>query len=343
MNIKLKVTIDDVAKAAGVSKQTVSRAINDKGEISPKTRDRILALVKEMGYRPNRMAQAMNTSRSHMIGLVVPDITNPFFPEVVRAVQDTARVNGYTTIICNTDEDPEIELLNDLVSHGVDGLITFTHRAHEQSVRDFADRFSPMLIINRELAHPNVTSLMVDNFQGGCLAVKHLADLGHRKIGMLTTELDSTSNTRRVQGYRHGLANEGLLEDPELLVQEDPTLAGGYSAANMLLEHRPDVTAIFAYNDLMAVGAMRACKELGLSIPNDISVIGFDDIQIASMVTPALSSVHVNKYEIGRLAFERIYSLIQGDLKNVETINIMPTIMIRESTGPIAEQSAQEN
>lgn len=332
--MRQKVTIDDVARRAGVSKQTVSRAINDKGDISPITRERILVLVKEMGYRPNRMAQAMNTSRSHMIGLVVPDITNPFFPEIVRAVQDAAMENGYTTLICNTVNSSEIEVLNDLVTHGIDGLITFTHRANDEAVADFADRFGPMLIINREFTHQNVTTLMVDNTAGACLAVEHLAGLGHKTIGMLSTDLATLSQTRRVQGYKEGLREAGLEFDESLLVQADPTLAGGLKAAKALLERRPDVTAIFAYNDLMGVGAIRACKDLGLKVPEEISIIGFDDIQLASMISPALSSVHVDKYEMGRKAFERIYNLIQEPASTRDMIGMKPKIIQRESSGP---------
>ncbi|MEM9774830.1 MAG: LacI family DNA-binding transcriptional regulator [Chloroflexota bacterium] len=339
--MKQKITIDDVARAAGVSKQTVSRAINNKGEISPKTRTRILTLIEEMGYRPNRMAQAMNTSVSHMIGLVVPDITNPFFPEIVRAVQDAAMANGYSTLICNTDEAPELEVLNELVTHGIDGLITFTHRANDQDVSEFADRFGPMLIINREVEHPNITSLMVDNVDGACKAVEHLVELGHTTIGMLTTELESISNTRRVQGFRKGLKAAGIPIDADLIVQADPTLAGGYAATMDLLRQRPDMTGLFTYNDLMAVGAMRACRDLGRDIPTEISVIGFDDIQIASMVTPALSSIRVDKYEMGRLAFERMLQLIQKQTSDTATIKMEAELIARESTGPVPIQVAQ--
>lgn len=333
--MKQKVTIDDVAKKAGVSKQTVSRAINNKGDISAKTRQRILELIEEMGFRPNRMAQAMNTSRSHMIGLVVPDITNPFFPEVVRAVQDAAMANGYTTIVCNTDDSPEIDVLNDLVSHGVDGLITFTHQADDESVSAFADRFGPMLIINREFTHPNVTSLMVNNVKGGLLAVQHLVELGHHKICMLTSELTSMEDTRRVVGYKNALEDADVPFDPELLVQVSPTLTGGYYAAKNILEKRPDITALFCFNDMMGLGALRACKDLNLNVPEDVSVIGFDDIQLTSMVTPTLSSIHVDKYEMGRLAFERVLSLIKNSKSDRSVINMEPQLIIRESTGPL--------
>lgn len=337
--MKQKVTIDDVAKAAGVSKQTVSRAINNKGEISPRTRDRILDLVKEMGYRPNRMAQAMNTSRSHMIGLVVPDITNPFFPEVVRAVQDAAMANGYTPLICNIDETKEVEVLYELVTHGIDGLITFTHQASEIAIAKFADTFGPLLIINREfdllIDHPNVTSLVVDNLSGAQQAVTHLIGLGHEKIGMLTNVYFSREKTRRVQGYKHALLEHNLVCDDSLIVGENPTLAGGYEAAKTLLDQRPDVTAIFTYNDLMGLGAIRACRDLNLSVPQDVSVIGFDDIQLASMVTPALSSIRVDKYQMGRLAFERVYSLIQDPNAMRGRIEMQATLVSRESTGTV--------
>ncbi|MEM8857711.1 MAG: LacI family DNA-binding transcriptional regulator [Chloroflexota bacterium] len=345
--MKQKITIDDVARAAGVSKQTVSRAINNKGEISPKTRDRILKLIKEMGYRPNRMAQAMNTSRSHMIGLVINDITNPFFPELVRAVQDAAMQKGYTALICNIDEDKEIEILHELVTHGIDGLITFTHQASEAAIAEFADSFGPLLIINREfdqlIDHSNVTSLVVDNFHGAQQAVNHLVELGHEKIGMLTNKYFPKEKTRRVQGYQHALADNGLESEQSLLVEHDPTLAGGYEATKMLLAERPDVTGIFTYNDLMGLGAIRACRDLNLAVPQDISVIGFDNIQIASMVTPAMSSIHVDKYEMGRLAFERIFELIQDESKNTKTIRMQTELVDRESTGRVPMQVAQSS
>ena len=342
---KQKVTIDDVAKAAGVSKQTVSRAINNKGEISPRTRERILAIVKEMGYRPNRMAQAMNTSRSHMIGLVIADITNPFFPELVRAVQDTAMQKGYTALICNTDEAKEIEILYELVTHGIDGLITFTHQSSETAIAEFANTFGPLLIINREfdllIDHPNVTSLIVDNLSGARQAIDHLVELGHENIGMLTNSHFPKEKTRRVQGYQKALIDHGLKADENLLVGHDPTLAGGYEATKILLAQRPDVTAIFTYNDLMGLGAIRACRDMNLAVPQDISVIGFDDIQLSSMVTPALSSIRVNKYEMGKLAFERVFSLIEDPNQSRAKIEMGTSLMNRESTSIV--RSKQPN
>jgi len=339
--MKQKVTIDDVARAAGVSKQTVSRAINNKGEISPRTRERILALVKEMEYRPNRMAQAMNTSRSHMIGLVVPDITNPFFPEVVRAVQDAAMENGYTALICNTDQAKEIEVLHELVTHGIDGLITFTHQATDAAVVEFADRFGPLLIINREFeksfTHPNISSLLVDNVQGACLAIEHLVELGHQKIAMITSSLFAGHETRRERGYLKTIKKAGLEVDRELIISQDATLAGGYEATKQLLANRPDITAIFGYNDLIALGAIRACRDLNLSVPNDISVIGFDDIQLSSMVTPALSSIRVDKYRMGQLAFDRVYSLIQDPNGSRDRIEMQSILVNRESTGRVRQ------
>ena len=343
--LKQKVTIDDVAKAAGVSKQTVSRAINNKGEISTRTREKVMAIVKKMGYRPNRMAQAMNTSRSHMIGLVVPDITNPFFPELVRAVQDAAMANGYTALICNIDETKEVEVLYDLVAHGIDGLITFTHQASETAIAGFANKFGPLLIINREfdllIDHPNVTNLVVDNLNGAYQAVTHLIELGHEKIGMLTNTHFPSDKTRRVQGYRQAMDEKKLALSDDLIVGQEPTLAGGHEATKTLLAQRPDITAIFTYNDLMGLGAIRACRDLGLSVPNDISVIGFDDIQLSSMVTPALSSIQVDKYEMGKLAFERVFSLIQDPLQNREKIEMKTMLMNRESTGAV--RSTQPN
>ncbi|MEM8861087.1 MAG: LacI family DNA-binding transcriptional regulator [Chloroflexota bacterium] len=334
--MKQKVTIEDVARAAGVSKQSVSRVINNKGELSSKTRERIQKAIKDLGYRPSRLAQAMKTSQSGLIGLVVSDITNPYFPEVVRGVQDAASRNQYTVLVRNVDRSHEIEVLNDLVSYGIDGLITFLHRANDQSVADFANNFSPLVVINREfddrIDHQHVARLMVDHIQGAQLATNHLIRLGHKRIGMLTNNLLGGRQMRRVHGYRQALQNADIFFDATLIISERPTYQGGYNAAKALLSQQPDVTAIFGYNDLMAIGAMRACKDLNRSVPEDISVIGFDDLKAASMLTPSLSSIRVDKYEIGRLAFEQVLSLMNDRNISRETIQLKTVLMVREST-----------
>lgn len=329
-----RITIGDVAEAAGVSKQTVSRAINDKGEIRAETKERILSVVRKLGYRPNRLAQAMNTQRSHMVGLIIPDITNPFFPEVARGVQDAALSSDYTSIISNTDEDGsrEIEALEQLAAQGADGIITFSHRASDAALKRFADSFRPIILVNRICHHPNITSLIVDNIKGARLAVEHFVQRGHRQIGMLTNAEFAPHEVRRVQGYQQGLTEHGLLESAERLIGAEASLSGGYAAATQLLTDHPQTSAIFCYNDLMAFGAIRAAQNVGKRVPHDVAVIGFDNIQLTAMTSPSLSSVHVDKYKMGQLAFKRALDMLHNPQVGNRPIEMDVELILREST-----------
>ncbi|MGB1251852.1 MAG: LacI family DNA-binding transcriptional regulator [Candidatus Promineifilaceae bacterium] len=329
-----RITIGDVAEAAGVSKQTVSRAVNNKGEISTATKERIMAVVRKLGYRPNRLAQAMNTQRSHMVGLIIPDITNPFFPEVARGVQDAALASDYTSIISNTDEDGvrELEALEQLAAQGADGIIAFSHRASDAALKRFADSFRPIILVNRICEHPNITSLIVDNLKGAQLAVAHFIRRGHQHIGMLTNADFAPHEVRRVQGYQQALIEQGLTASAECLIGAEASLSGGYVATTQLLTDHPQTTAIFCYNDLMAFGAIRAVQNVGKRVPHDIAVIGFDNIQLTAMTTPSLSSVHVDKYHMGQLAFQRALDMLLDPQATNQQIGMDVELILREST-----------
>ncbi len=330
--MKQRVTIGDVAKAAGVSKQTVSRAINDKGEISADTKERIMQVVRELGYRPNRLAQAMNTQKSFMVGLIVPDITNPFFPEVARGVQDGAYSSDYNVFFCNSDDDAKVEinLLESLAAQGVDGIILFSHQATDTQLKAFADTFRPIVLVNRTIAHPNIDTLIVNNMLGGEMAADHLIAAGHTEIGMFNNRDFSVDEIRRVSGFRDVLIDSGL--SAENIINAEPTLVGGYQATEKLFEQNPTVSAIFTYNDMMGIGAIRACHDLGRRVPEDVAIIGFDDIHLASMYSPSLSSVRVDKYELGKLALRRLLHLIENPGNPLPPDNVKLELMLREST-----------
>ena len=336
--MKQRITIGDVARVAGVSKQTVSRAINDKGEISASTKERIMQVVGELGYRPNRLARAMSTKNTFMVGLVVPDITNPFFPEVARGVQDAALARDYNVLMCNTDAEPdtEIQTLEMLTSQGVDGIIIFSGRVTREQLAEFAKVAPPIVTINRDFKHPALTPLMVDNLKGARLATEHFIQQGHTQIGMLTNKDYTPSQVRRVQGYRNTLERNGLSTDQSRIISEQPTLEGGYRATKALLEKHPLVSAIFCYNDLMALGAIRACFDLNKNVPNDVAIVGFDDIQLASMYSPALSSVQVDQYDIGRQAFQVLMQAIAQPDTQIATKQLDVNLVLRESTRPKA-------
>ena len=330
--VKKRVTIKDVAVEAGVSRQTVSRAINNQGEISPTTKERVLQAIEKLGYQPNRLAQGMVTQRTKTVALLVSDIANPFFPEVARGVQDCAREQGYNVFLCNTDgtAEEELETMQLLASQRVDGMISFASKISDADLQHFAHYYHPIVIINRVIEHPHINLLLVDNGLGAQQATAHLVEAGHKKIGMLTNESHSLSKTVRVQGFQDYLTKQKLSSN--MIVQDNPTIDGGQAGCMHLLERWPDITAVFAYNDLMAIGALQACRVLEKRVPEDIAIIGFDDIQLASVVTPSLSSVHVNKYSIGQMAMQRIFTMLDSPEKEFETMHLMPELVLREST-----------
>lgn len=331
-----RVTIEDVAKAAGVSRQTVSRAINDKDEISPETRDRVLAAVQQLGYRPNRLAQGMVTQRTSTVGLVVPDITNPFFPEVARGVQDKARQNDYNMFLCNTEEAAELELqtLESLAAQPVDGIIIFAEHASDEEIINFAEQYHPLVLINRQIEHPHISSVYVDITRAAEQAVRYFVNQGHTQLGMITRDFEHHHTHRREAGFVNVLQEHDLDLDPSHIRRAPATLEGGYEAAKLLLTESPEITAVFAYNDIMAMGALRACRDLGRQVPHDCAIIGFDDIRLASISSPSLSTVRIDKYELGRAAISRLLEMLQNPTQQFMPLELPVQLMLRESTLP---------
>lgn len=328
-----RITIEDVAQAAGVSRQTVSRAMNDKNEISQETKERVMRAVADLGYRPNRMAQSMVTQRTYAIGLLVADITNPFFPEVSRGVQDLAQANDYNVFFCNTDDRPELELqeLHSLAAQGVDGIIVFSHSASPEDLKSFADSYRPIIFINRIIEHPNASVLMIDNFRGAQIAADYFIDHHRTRPGMLTNNSATASASRRLLGFKQRVLERGIAFSDDHVAMEQATLDGGYQAAHHLLEKYPETDALFTYNDLMAIGAVRACLERGYRIPEDVAIIGFDDIQFARMITPSLTTIRVDKYEIGKIALQRLLEMIENPGEATPQIIIEPELILRET------------
>lgn len=329
-----RITIEDVAQVAGVSRQTVSRAMNDKDEINLETKKRVLQTIQALGYKPNRLAQGMVTQRTFTVGLVVGNITNPFFPEVTRGVQDLAQSNGFNVFLCNTDDKAEVELqeLRSLAAQRVDGIILFAHNVSDEVLSDFANSYRPVVLINRAFNHPNINVLMVANYRGAQLVADYFLDSGHTTFGMLTNNSPTYRSSRRVIGFESRLRERGHLLPEDHIVPATGDLGGGYQAAHQLLNAHPEVTAIFAYNDLLALGAMRACTERKLRIPQDVAIIGFDDIQFATMSTPALSTVQVDKYAIGEMAMRRLLDMIEKPEQLFPAIDIDVSLILRETT-----------
>ena len=332
--MKRRVTIEDVAREAGVSRQTVSRAINAKDEISAETRDRVLRAVKALGYRPSSVARGLATRHTFTIGLVVPDITNPFFPEIARGVEDVARAAGYSVFLCNTDESPEQEaqVLYSLASQPVDGIVLCGSRIGEDRLADFVDTYQPLVLMNRNFEHPQVGLALVNSAQGMGLAVDHLVAKGHSRIGLLAGPPSSPSSQRRVASYERRMGEHGLSIPDCKIVRGAPTLEGGYQSVGELFRRSPDVTGIVCYNDLIALGAVNWCQERGRRVPEDCAIVGFDDIRLASMVRPSLTTIHVDKYGLGNRAMERLLEMFADPETASTPIVLDVELVVRESS-----------
>jgi LacI family transcriptional regulator len=328
-----RVTIDDVAEKAGVSYQTVSRVINNRPDVSPATRRRVQNVILEMGYRPSRVARSLATARTATIGLMVPDIANPFFSDVARGVEQSAYDKGYSVLLCNTNEDlhREVEVLQMLDDKQVDGVIVCGLRQESAPLRDAMARFSAAVLVNRRLKIGPLPTVLIDDVRGGYLATRHLLRSGHRVIGYVAGPPTSYSGRRRAEGYRQAFAELGLLPQSGWTCHCLPIVEDGTVAVQQLIHQQPDITGLFCYNDLVAVGALRACAALGLRVPDDMAIVGYDDIQLAALMTPALTTCHIPRNDIGRLALDLLLRQINGSQENTTVIDIEPQLIIRES------------
>lgn len=332
MRALTRVTLIDVARVAGVSAMTVSRVVNNRGEVNPQTRARILEAIDQLGYRPNALARSLITQKTHTVGLVVPDLTNPVFPEIIRGAEDVALREGYTLYISNINEQPERErtALQRFEASQVDGIVVCASRLPDQELQTLLARYPASVVINRELPGELAAVVLSDDRFGAMQAVNHLLERGRTAIGILAGPLASRSARLRLQGFQLALGMNGQHQIPEQVVVCDPNEEGGYRGLPRLMQQFPQLDAVVCYNDLVALGVLQACQEQGLAVPGQLAVVGFDDIRMARLATPALSTIRVNRYELGRLAFE----LLLGRLANHPDLPLMvrPELVVRHST-----------
>lgn len=325
-----------VAERANVSVTTVSHVINETRPVSDELRQRVLAAMDELGYQPNLLARSLRQGKTHTIGMIIPDNANPFFAEMSRGVEDTSFEQGYSVILCNSDSNLDKELLyaNVLAEKRVDGILFVAAGLSTERILDLQARRMPLVVVDRDLPEAAVDSVLTDNAQGGWLATHHLVELGHHRIGCITGPSDITPSAERITGYRQALDESGIPVDKALIVRGDFQYDSGYQAASQLLQMDDPPTAIFACNDLMAIGVMSAALKLGLHIPADLSVIGFDDVRLASFANPPLTTIVQPKYEIGVIAttmlLERMHDLEMPARRRVFETNLL----VRQSTAP---------
>jgi LacI family transcriptional regulator len=330
----LSVTMREVAQEADVSIKTVSRVVNQQGEISDQTRTRVLAAIDRLGYRPSKVARALVTRRTDTIGLICGDIANPYLAEVARGVLDTAQGKQIEVFLCNTDGNPEAErrAFQSLLDHNVDGAIAFPLYANYDWIKSIAHPDHPLVLINCEIPpQPGLGIVNTELRKGAKLAVDYLVQKGHRCIGMLAGNVAPKEKIHRVQGYREGLEQHGLGYRDDLVLTGDPVIEFGLAGGWRLLTEHPEVTAIFCYNDLIAMGVIQACKDLGKQVPEDCAVVGYDNNKFSALTNPALTTIHVNKYEIGRQASKRILEILNYPGSVYPPTQLDVELIVRES------------
>ncbi len=331
----MAVTIRELAKAAGVSITTVSRVLNNSvHSVNQETKHRILTLAAELGYQPNLAARSLRSERTEMIGVIADSTISPFTPVIIHAIETYLKQKGYVCIIINTAWNPEKEkkAVRDLLSRSVDGII-FVESWHQNSNQDLDLANKPYVFVHRLFNAPNRNSVIPDEVNGAQLAISHLAQLGHRRIAYINGPSNYFATSIRLSGYKQELENQKIKFDENLVVVGDWGVQSGYDACKNLLSQTNPPSAIFAANDLMALGAVYAVQDSGLSVPDDVAIVGYDDREIASLVRPALTTVSLPAYEMGEKAARMVLSLIEGDDTYHEEIKIKGELIIRQSCG----------
>ncbi len=337
-------TIRDVADRAGVSTATVSRVLAGIGNPKPETAAAVMVAVGQLGYRPSGVARSLRMKRTRTLGLIVTDIQNPFFPELVQAADSAARALNYSIILGSAayDEGRAMHYLDLMVDRRVDGLIIASSQLSDESWQWLLASPVPVVVVNAEPTGLPVTVITSDNVGGPRLAVEHLVGLGHRRIAYIRGYEGFTADLPRVEGFRAACADAGIPASDLVEIRGDGQFEGGEQATAALLAQGCDVTAIMCHNDVTAIGAMRAIRASGRRVPADISVVGCDDIAAAAWVVPSLTTVAQQKAEMGTMAVERLAATLDdpGRVGAAETIRIPMVLRVRESTGPAPEGPA---
>ncbi len=336
-------TIKDVAALAGVSFTTVSHVLNNTRPVSADARARVLAAVDEIGYFPSAVARSLRRSETKIVGVLVPNVRNPFFAELVVGVEACCRQAGYSVFLCNSDNDPKHQqaYMRTLLEKRIDGLLLSSAGDTETLAATFRHASVPVVTVDRLVPGARADRVSVNNQLGALEAVRHLLALGHRRIGCVSGPAEFEVTQERVAGWRTALQEAGIEPRPDWLVESDFSTAGGYEAVKALLRRQPELTAVFTGNDLMAMGALRAAAELGLSVPSQLSVVGFDAIELGSYIYPAITSVGCSIRDLGREAGRALIERIENPQAPFKDLQLTPQLVLRESTAaPLSSEQA---
>ncbi len=338
-------TIYDVAKKAGVGIGTVSRVLNNSPQISPDTKERVLQAMKDLHYQPHALAQGLARRKTNMIAVILPQVTGYFYHDLLKGIQKKVSAFGYDMILYNVDEaDKTIQFLKKtLRERRVDGVLLISLKIPDEKVKRFQQTQTPIVLVDSY--HPKIDSIVVENEQGAYMATQHLIKLGHRRIGIIDAHLRSVPAQVRLNGYKKALEENKISFEEKMLVISDVsseedgfTQKAGYDAMSRLLklgDERP--TAVFVASDIQALGAMKVLRENKMNIPQDMAVVGFDDIEMSDYL--GLSTMRQPMYAMGKLAVERLMERISGDVKDVMHRSFATELIVRETCGGLISSS----
>lgn len=331
-----RVTMKDVARAAGVSLSTVSRVLNDNLSVDSDLRKEVLDAIKQLGYQPNRSAQQLRSSISHVIGLIIADVENPFFTSVIRGIEDVAFDRQLNVLLCNTDEDPDKqqEYLKVMSEERVAGLIiTPTFDTDPEQLRSLQQSGMPIVLLDRQIEELECDQVIVDNVAGAYTATRHLIELGHRRIAFVQGNLPVRTYTDRYIGYTQALTEASIQLDRNLVLELSPRLEDTYETMLPYLRSKQPPDAVFAANNLMTLGVLKAIKQAGLSVPEDIAVVGFDDMPWSGELCPPVTSVAQPTYELGQEAARLLIRRINDEKVFRQDVLLKTRFIIRASCG----------
>ncbi len=334
--------INAVAKRAKVSTATVSRVMNGSAKVSPETAERVRQAIEALNFYPDTNARALGSGRSNLYGLIISDITNPFFPELVKAFEDIALQHGQEVLIANTNYDPERMkiCIRRMLQRRVDGVAIMTSEMDDRLIDDFSRRHIPLVFLDIGTPAPGVSCVRIDYSTGIDAAMGHLIGLGHHRIAFISGPMRLASARMRYKAFMESTTRDHLDDNPKLMEEGNHRVDGGHRAMQAILASGARPTAVLASNDLTAIGAMGAIAEAGLHVPEDISVVGFDDIQLSAFTMPPLTTVRLPRAEIADAAFHALLSAKQADgsaKAHGEEHTVLPALIVRNSTGPVPQ------
>ncbi|EMK6708517.1 substrate-binding domain-containing protein [Vibrio cholerae] len=327
-------TMKDIARLAGVSTSTVSHVINKSRFVSDEIAERVNNAAQQLNYAPSALARSLKMNRTKTIGMLVTTSTNPFFGEVVKGVERSCYHQSYNLILCNTEGDNQRmkASINTLLQKRVDGLLLMCSTLEGERL-DVFDRYPDIPIVVMDWGPILFASdkIQDNSLQGGYMAAKHLIECGHKEIGCITGPLIRHQAQMRYEGYKRALAEAGIAINPDWIVESDFECEGGYQAFEKLYQRGKLPSALFVSNDMMAMGVIQAASQRGLRVPDDLSLIGYDDVHIAKFMTPALTTIHQPKYRLGKAAVDTLLYRLENPDTTAQVVQLEPTLVVRNS------------